>query len=449
MPISRALLRKHRRVAPVLAMLLAGCAHYTPLPLSPQVPLAATLLGADSGLSQTPLTVEKVVTLALAYNPDLRATRLKRGIVSGQTTHAELLANPSLSGAFLPLLSGAGNVPAWNLGIAQDIKSVLTYRSRRRAALASERQVDADVVWQEWQVAGQARQIATDLIVGARNRASYLAAYRLLTERNAKLERALAARTVTLVTVAPDRVALQAARTALNTLDQQQLSLMHQLDALLGLRPDVVVPLASQPDLPPFDPATIRAELATLPARRPDLLALRMGYAAADEQLRQAIQAQFPDLILGGSVSSDNSKVINGGPNIQVGLPIFDRNQGNIAIARATRAQLHADYDARLAAAIGTVGALLREYEQLSAQLAIARRDLPSARLAADRAQAAFGASNLDERGYVDLVSNRFTKEQDIMTLELALLDRQIAIQTLVGAGLPTVDLPQEQGIAR
>ncbi|PTT42477.1 transporter, partial [Stenotrophomonas sp. HMWF022] len=127
------------------------------------------------------------------------------------------------------------------------------------------------------------------------------------------------------------------------------------------------------------------------------------------------------------------------------GLPIFDRNQGNVAIARATRAQLQADYSARLAAATGTVGALLREYEQLAAQLAIARRDLPAARIAASRAQAAFGASNIDERGYVDLVSNRFAKEEEIMTLELALFDRQIAIQTLVGAGLPTIDLSAEQ----
>jgi hypothetical protein len=87
---------------------------------------------------------------------------------------------------------------------------------------------------------------------------------------------------------------------------------------------------------------------------------------------------------------------------------------------------------------------MLSEAEQLAAQLEIARRDLPAARLAAARASAAFGASNLDERGYVDLVSNRVSKEQEIMTLELALLDRQIAIQTLVGAGLPIADLPPE-----
>jgi outer membrane protein TolC len=422
---------------------VTGCAHYTPLPLATAPPLAAdvrSLARAETIVATEPLSVAQVVDLALANNPDLKAARLRRAIAAGQTRQAGVLPNPSLTGALLPLLSGGGAVPAWNIGLSQDIKALLTYHTRRRAAVDSERQVAADIVWQEWQVAGQARQVAGDLILGAASRQSYVAAYRLLAARNAKLEQALAARNVTLVTVAPDRVALQAARTALDALDQRQLALMHQLDALLGLAPDVVVPLATQIDLPRFDPAAIRAGLATLPDRRPDLLALRMGYAAADEQLRQAIIAQFPDVVLGGSVSSDSSKVINSGPNVAIGLPIFDRNQGNVAITRATRSQLQADYAARLATAVGTVGALLREMEQLTAQLAVARRDLPAARSAADRAQAAFGASNIDERGYVDLVYNRFAKEQEIMTLELGLLDRQVAIQTLVGDGLPTVD---------
>ncbi|WP_347400360.1 TolC family protein [Sphingomonas paeninsulae] len=171
--------------------------------------------------------------------------------------------------------------------------------------------------------------------------------------------------------------------------------------------------------------------------RRPDLVALRLGYDAQDANVRVAILSQFPDLILGATASSDNSSVINGGPQATIGLPIFDRNQGNVAIANATRAQLHGDYSARLAAAAGQVGALLSEMDLLSEQLAIVRRDLPAARLAAERAANAFGASNLDERSYVDLVVNRYTKEQEVVTLELGLLDRQVALQTLVGAGLP------------
>lgn len=286
------------RLSAVLsAAMLSSCAHYAALPLALTPPLAPDVRTLAGAPQTAPLTVAQVVNLALANNPDLRAARARRGVGAAQTKQASILPNPSLAGAFLPLLSGVGAVPAWNIGLSQDIKAIVTYKSRRRAAVYNEQQVAADIVWQEWQVAGQARQIATDLIVGARSRASYVDAYRLLAVRNAKLEAALAARNVTLVTVAPDRVALQAARTALNALDQRQLTLMHQLDALVGLSPDALVPLATQADLPPFDPAAIRAGLATLPDRRPDLIALRMGYAAADEQVRQAIQAQFPDLV--------------------------------------------------------------------------------------------------------------------------------------------------------
>ncbi|MGG2367967.1 hypothetical protein ACE4ZV_26860, partial [Salmonella enterica] len=81
-------------------------------------------------------------------------------------------------------------------------------------------------------------------------------------------------------TLAPSAAALQTARAALLQQDQAQLANRHKLNALLGIAPDVVLPLADAIDLPPFQPAEVRAMLATLPQRRPDLLALRAGYAA-------------------------------------------------------------------------------------------------------------------------------------------------------------------------
>lgn len=419
---------------------VSGCAHYSPLPLATSPPLAPAVEALPGAPPGAPIDVAYVTALALENNPDLRATRARRGIAQAQLIQSGIITNPALSGAILPLISGVGSVTAWNIALTQDIKSLITYRSRRRAARHSAEQVYADVLWQEWQVAGQARQISVDLIVGDRSRPVLLEAFNLLTKRNAVLQQALAAGNATLVTAAPTLVALQAARANLHAFDQRQLSLRHQLNALLGLVPDAVVPLSDRINLPRFDPAEIRASLATLPDRRPDLLALRLGYAAQDAHVRVAILSQFPDLILGGSGSSDNSRVINGGPTATIGLPIFDRNQGNVAITNATRLQLNADYSARLASAVGQVGATLREMDQLQSQLAVVRRDLPAARLAAQRAVTAFGASNLDERSYVDLVTNRYAKEREIMMLELGVLDRQVALQTLLGAGLPSVD---------
>lgn len=420
------------------AALVTGCAHYAPLPLPLSAALAPVvevrvLAGAHE------LTVSEVVDLALARNPDLRATRARHGVAQAQLRQAQLLPNPGLGGGFLPLLSGVGVVPAWNVALTVDLKALVTYRSRRMAAESAAAQVDAEILWQEWQVAGQARQTAVELITTERTRPQLQAAFDLLQRRNVVLEQALAAGNATLVTAAPTLVAVQGARAALNTLEQRQLVLRHQLDALLGFSPDTSLPLATTPDLPPFDPVAIRASLPTLAARRPDLIALQLGYASADEGVRTAILSQFPDLVLGPAATSDSSRVLNGGVQATIGLPLFNRNQGGVAIARATRAELHDQYAARLATTTGEVGAMLAEIGQLAEQLAIVRRDLPAARLAADRAAAAFGASALDERSFVDLVVNRFTKEQEIMVLEQALLTRQVAVQTLVGDGLPAV----------
>jgi outer membrane protein TolC len=419
--------------------LAVSCAKYSPLPLAPAPPLAISLPEA-TGLPDHPLRVDEVVALALARNPDLIAARTRRAVARAQVVQAGVHPNPSLTAAILPLISGAGTGPAWNLGLAQDIKSLLVYKPKLRAARDAAHQVDADLLWQEWQVAGQARQLAGDIVLRDRQRPLLQQAFALLEHRNTVAQHALAARNITLVTAAPSASGFQSARANLQTFEQTQLQARHKLNALLGLAPDVPVPLAPTIDIPPLDVAATRASIATLPQRRPDLLALRFGYASQDENLRAAIRGQFPDLVLGGSVSSDSSQVINAGPNVQLGLPIFDRNQGNIGIAQATRAQLNAEYSARLAAATGEVGGLLTEMEQLRAQLAVVQRDLPAVRLAAQRVSVAFARSAIDERAFVDLITARFAKEQEVLNLQLALLDRQVAIETLVGAGLPTVE---------
>jgi len=421
----------------VLALLLlGGCAHYAPLPLPETPPLASALPNPSNG----PLTVSQVAALAVERNPDLIAARTKHGMAQAQLRAAGILPNPSLAGAFLPLVSGGGTVPAWNIGITQDVKSLIVYRPKIRAARNAAAQVDADLLWQEWQTVGQARQIAVDIILGERSLIFLRRAAALLQHRNAVMQRALAAHDVTLVSAAPSAAAFQSARANLLTAEQNQLSLRHKLNALLDLAPGVTVTLVDRIDLPPIDATAVNDALATLPRRRPDLMALRLGYAEADENLRVAILSQFPDLVLGGSVTSDSSKVINAGPEATVGLPIFDRNQGNVAIARATRVQLHAEYAARLSAVAAEVGAMLREREALARQLETVKADLPQAKLAADRAAEAFGRSALDERSYVDLVTTYFSKEQERMTLETALADRDVAIDTLIGAGLPQVD---------
>ena len=255
----------------------------------------------------------------------------------------------------------------------------------------------------------------------------------------------MAAGNETLTTVTPDLAALQTTTTQINDLQRQQMSRRHQLNALLGLAPEVAVPLSTDPDLPAWDQETVTQALPTLAQRRPDLVALQLGYRAQNAKLRTAILSQFPNLTFGITGGSDNANVRNVGPQVSLELPIFNQNQGNIAIERATRQQLHDEYTARLTSAAGQVRAMAAEIDLLFRQLATVRRDLAVTLHAATQAEAAFKAGNLDERSYVDLVSARLAKEQEIVTIEQSLLEQQVAIATLIGTGMPPISVPPEE----
>jgi outer membrane protein TolC len=132
------------------------------------------------------------------------------------------------------------------------------------------------------------------------------------------------------------------------------------------------------------------------------------------------------------------------GPNLTMDLPIFDRNQGNIAIEKATREQLRAEFNARLSATHSEVLASLATQRLISRQLEEERRELPVLQGFANQAESAMNAGNIDERAYVDLISANYAKKRAVLTLEQLLLEQQVAIATLVGAGMPRARLPTE-----
>lgn len=437
---------RRRRSAAALAAccVLGACATYQTLKLPDKPALAADVAGLrhDGVRPDGRLSVADIATLAVLNNPDLLAARAQRDVAAAQRLQAGLLPNPTVTSAVLPLVAGPASTLAWNAGLSEDIKSLVTLSARRRGAQAAEGQLDAGILWQEWQTMTQAGLLAIGLIEGAKSRKLLQDAADLLGERNAREQHALAGGNTTIATVTPDLVAWQAARTQLDTLDRTLLARRHQLAALLGLAPDAQLLLAARAEVPALDPAAVLAALPGLARRRPDLVALQLGYRAQDAQLRAAILAQFPNLSFGVVGGSDNSNVRNVGPQITLELPVFDRNQGNIAIARATRRQLRDAYAARIAAADGQVRAMLGETTALARQAARARQDLARLTVLADAADRAFAQGNLDARTHADIVSARLAREQEIVGLEQSLLEQQFSIAALTGAGMPPIAVP-------
>jgi outer membrane protein TolC len=427
-----------------VALGLAACAGPADLPLPAKPGLADNVsdLRHDGISPGAPLSVGQIARLAVQNNPDLRAARAQHGVAQAQVLQAGLLPNPQFSGAVLPLLAGYGTTTAYNAGFTEDVRSLVTLSSVRNSARASAEQVDAQILWQEWQVIGQARLLAVDIIEAERFLALLARNRDLLAGRYSKSQQAVAAGNETLTVSTPDLAALQTITVQINDLQRQLLARRHQLNALLGLAPDVALPLNPALDMPAWNPDAVTQALPTLAQRRPDLVALQLGYRAQNARLRTAILSRFPNLAFGVSTSSDNANVRNLGPQMTLELPIFNQNQGNIAIETATRQQLHDEYAARLTAAAGQVRAMMAEIDLLSHQLETVRRELAGTERVAAQAEAAFNAGNLDERGYVDLVSARLTKEQEIVTIEQSLLDQQVAIATLIGAGMPSIAIP-------
>ena len=425
---------------------VAGCATYTPAPLVKEPMLASAVMalqGADLA-SQKALSVAEVAILAIENNPDLRAARTQRALAQAQVFSASRLPDPRVNAAILPLVAGVGTTSAWTAGIGEDITSLITLSAREQGAKAAARQVDAQLLWQEWQVSSQAKLLVADVIQGDTGLRFLREAYDRLSQLDTQLQAARSQGLVTLAQAAPITASLQTTRTQLDDLTRLQLSRRHQLNALLGLAPDVALSFADSPDVPLLDATSVEKGLPQIALRRPDLIALQFGYEAQEQRVRTAILAQFPNLVFGVTGGSDNANVRNFGPQVSFSLPIFDGNRGTIAVESATRERLREEYSARLTAAVGQVGAMLSEIAALNLQREAVRSELLRSDQASAEADAAFRSGDLDYRSYVDFIVTRLNKQVQLTNIEQSLFDQEIAIAGLTGEGLPSIELPKE-----
>lgn len=421
-----------------------GCAtdRAQPLPDRPaSLRQLSDLRGADR--ITRPLTLPQLDRLVLLNNPDLRSARAQHQLAQAQLLQAGLLPNPSLSGSVGYLVSGGGNATAWSAGISEDIAALVTLGPRRAAANAEAKRVATSLLWQEWQIPAKGRLLFVELVEGERLLALQRKTLTLLDRRTASLRKALAEGTIDLGTAAPLLSATADAHNPFDTAQRHQLKQRHQLAALLGLAPGVALPLAPVPALPKPNAGAVEQAAQSVQRRRPDLVALQLGYRAQEANVRGAIRAQFPALVLGYTATQDNSRVRNAAPSITLDLPIFNRNQGNIAIARATRAQMKQDYLARLDAARSEMLALLAEQQQARAQLDTMQPEAKRAQRDADRAARAFRAGLIDIRSFAELTSAAPTRQWAPILLRQSVLEQQVALDTLVGAGLPD-SLPKD-----
>ncbi|MGE5087917.1 MAG: TolC family protein [Candidatus Levyibacteriota bacterium] len=440
-----------RRTAPfttvLLAATLAGCASYQPLPLDThaRAPVDAADIRIDAATLPLPelrrhrfdpadgLDMTEVATLAVANNPQLRLARDERGIAQAQAFAAGLLPDPILDVSQEFPFSGPDVTRAFDLHLSYDVRALLTHSVTVDAAQAHARRIDLELLWQEWQVVGKARQ----LFIRDRFESQALALLErerdLLVQRHAAMEDADRRGDVSLAALATDMVALQDVERQLDVLQRKRLATDQRLNALLGLSARAKLELVGTTRLVPRDAQAVDRNLAALPRRRPDLLALEAGYRSEDARYRKAILEQFPAIDVGFLRSRDSGGTNARGFGLSLTLPLFDRNRGRIAVEQATRQRLHDEYAIRLEHARAGVRRILQDRTILRARRAEIDSALLLARQTLAAARPAQARGDMSQADYVRLEQAALDRRLERLGIDRRLQEQTAALRTLLG----------------
>lgn len=423
---------------------LSGCAmyHARPLPAAPDTRAGLADLKVDVGrLRVTPLkpvVVDardgldplEVAVLAVLNSPDLAAKRAALKVNGAEVFQAGLLPEPQITVGFDKPIAGPDTQTAYTVSPSFDVAGMLARASAHSAARFTARQADLDLLWAEWSTAQQARQLAETALADEARYAYLQKILAAASDRYARSERALGRRDFSLQTTAADLAAKLDAETQAATALHDAQKARRDLNALLNLDASVKVPLVEGPPTSTYDAAAVSSALASLPARRPDLLALQAGYGAQDAKVRQAVLAQFPVLSIAYTYAKDPAGTLTQGLSAVLDLPIFLNKYADVRVQDATREQLHAEYQARLDQTDAEVRNAQAELAGAASQAAVLRVDVPRLEALATPALAAYDRGDIDSQTYLTLTQNVLGKRADLDDKELAARIAEIQLET-------------------
>ncbi len=431
--------------------ILPACTSYHPLPLSPEaagempnmtrIRLAAQeihhpILKPLDFDDRNGLSPDEAAVLAVLANPGLRAVRDQRGIAAGQVLQAGILPNPRLT-YFVSIPMGlfpVDTVTEFGGTVMWDLQTLINRGARVEAAEARAVAVDLDVAWQEWQVA-QAAKLAAYRLWTLRSQAQLATELSdLLTGNVTQMRQALQRGILTGLELSAAESAHNNARTNMLELQKQVRQQQVAFNRLVGLPPDSAIPLEHSIELPArLVPPTLEWFFEGLEDRRLDLVALRQGYASQEATVRAAILSQFSNIAIGFYDVRDLGNFYRPGPQISADLPIFNRNQGNIAIERATRQKLLDEYTNRVFQTRNDIARLLVTITWLNDQVATAQAGKPILQKLVVTLREALRQGQATVVLYYNALINLTAVQIQILTYQQQLIDTRITLELETG----------------
>jgi len=406
--------RRSLATTQLAALALSACVSYEPAPVDVSRVLAELEARRwQPSAAAEPAEVEgagpeQLASFAVTHNPALQALRAQIGVAEALLVEAGLLADPEIGWDGMDALATEivdGTVPtvAWvaGFGLSIPLPRPGELGARKGAARWRVEEARRRVTQVEWALAREVHVACEDVVEARRLLDQNQDLVRVAETTREYFERAKAAGAATAIQAnlaSGDLLAIRAWRVRL---EARLRNARQRLNALLGLPPSTVIPLAraSVPEDAPVDEPAVPAQ--TLAERsvtlRPDLAALLASYQAAEEDVRLEVARQFPQVAIGTGIWF---------------VPGFSTrfNRPAIETAIARRAALRQEIDAQ-------VHEVRRDVHDAYAAVEEARRELrflesellPNAEESLRLAGAAFDA------GEVTLL--------EILTLQRALVD--------------------------
>lgn len=427
-------------------LLLISCATYTAKPLTANDINSALAMPKAESINQQlskdnikpidfnkPLTARQVGVISVITNPGLKALRAKNQIADAQVFDAGLLPDPVIMPAYeIPTTTGNGVTPAYSLWLNWDIGSLATRSLKKSAAKEQQKQISYDVAWQEWLIANQAELLATRLY--------YLDQQHKVIEDNQELLKNYL-----------DEASPYLATHNLSPIDYNQqkvnyIDIVDQDKSIERLIQKTNMELLKTIGLPPsakisltgdyIEPSSLsdESELFNYAKKsRLDILALEAGYNNQEIQVRQAVLGQYPHFTMSMYPGQDNTSNGYFGFNVAFDLPTFNRNQGTIAIALATRENLYLEYMSRLHNTRSDISSILGEITWATKQKSIMNSQMEGLRKTDVVLKQEVNKHNVTLTYYINFHYGLANKEVRLLSLQQDLAEQYIAMQITTG----------------
>ena len=310
---------------------------------------------------------------------------------------------------------------------------MLTQANKVTSAQAEQQAINLQLAWQEWQVAQAAKLACYQLQVYDQQYTLLSESLKRLDSNKVQIQKALQQGWATELENSTVLSAVEALQSRLQTLLQQKQHQQERLNRVLGQTSGQSITY-QQTELP-HELITPNFEQLSqeLTEHRLDLLALKQGYLVQEEQVRIAILQQFPKISIGLTQTKNNSDYYTMGAGAALSLPIFDQNQGAIAIATASRQVLFDEYSNRDFQSKADIAELLTTIISINAEIKTAQKGLSQLDTLFKAYTTTFNEGQIDQPTYYAAWNNVTDKQLEMLTLQLHLLEARIALETATG----------------